>query len=395
MGSYAQGNRVSWRPGRHRTMSALNRLADRFRPAANAAGCGLVGVHFSRAKLHLIQLENDAAGETRLRADVSAPFIGSREQLLTSQKAVKSLVRRAWKLGRFRGRRVISTLPLEYVKLVSVSYPAGTPEAEPATIANMMADRIDGNLSDYVIDYVPVRTIIRDGERLCIVIIARREHVIAYLDTLKHAGLRVEALEVAPLAIRRLVEAIGSRSNIENVLAINTTNDVTYLTLISGRRLLANQEVQFGEAQLVDTVSKTLDISPAVAADLLQRNGLSSNSKSNDQYMDDLDVANTLLEIVRPEFIKLVREIERAFLYAASESYGEARKRIYLFGRMARWAGADELLGSLVQTPVARMNADLFPFDVGEYRRGEMDCQHAAEIAVASGLALWGMANDD
>lgn len=374
-------------------MSALKALAARLRPAATPSTCGLIGVHFSKDKLHMVQLERSGDGNVRLRASASLPLIGGRTELLTSTAAIRTMIRRALKGGNFRGRRVISTLPLEHVKLMSISYPAVTPDAEPGAIATLMADRIEGQLSDYVIDYVPVRTSIRDGERLCIVAISRREHVVAYLDTLSQAGLGVEALEVAPLSVRRLVESMSSSSNIENVLAISTSDDTTYLTLVSGRRLLANQEVDFGEKQLVTAIVRALDIPIDVAQDLLRQNGLRTTS-TGPQPGDsnaDLAIGKTLLEIVRPEFLKLVNEIERAFLYAASESYGAGAKRICLFGGLARWDGADELLSSLVNVPVDRLRADLLPFDLGANESGAS----AGEIAVASGLALWGLGDDD
>ena len=376
-------------------MSALQKIANRFRPAAGPAGSGLIGAHFSLSKLHLVQLDRTPPGALALRAHASEPFIDGRQQVLSSRKAVKTLVKRALKQAPFSGRRIISTMPIEHVKLMSISYPASSPDAEPATIAGLMNDRVEGDLADYVIDYVPVRTSIRDGERLCIVAVSKRDHVMSYLNTLNHAGLQVEALEVAPLSVRRLIECMSSPSNIENTLAINTGKQSTYLTLISGRRLLANQEIDFGEAQVVDAISKTLDISEAVAADLLASNGLDSSSAGSRQEVDDLSISGTLLEIVRPAFLKLVREIERAFLYAASESYGQAGKRVFLFGRLTQWAGADTVLDSLLGLPVQRMSEDLLPFDSGEESIGMMNHQSAAEISVASGLALWGMNTHD
>lgn len=371
-------------------MSALKALAAKLRPAARPH-CGLIAVHFSQHKLHLLQLERGSS--LRIRSTISLPLITRRQQLLSSPKATQTLLRRALKQGNFKGKRVISTLPFEQVKLMSISHPAVSPDAEPASIASLMADRVEGELSDYVIDYVPVRTSIRDGERLCIVAVSRREQVIAYLDTLSGAGLAVEALEVAPLSVRRLLESMSTTSNIENVLAISMGQDVTYLTLISGRRLLANQEVSFGGNQLVATIAETLDVSPDVARSLLNENGLRAGPAAGNN--SDLGIGQTLLEIVRPEFVKLVRQIERAFLYAASESYGSGVNRICLFGGLTRWDGADDLLGSLVKMPVEKFGAARLPFQLDGLEGTRSDDETAAELAVAAGLALWGMKNDD
>lgn len=369
-------------------MKALAKIAQSVRPAPS--GRGLIGVHFSRRELQLLQLRK--AERLEVQAQASAPLLADRSELLESRPAIRTLLRRALKQAPFRGRNAISTLPFEHVKLMSVSYPAGPASSEAATISNLMAERVEGELSDYVIDYVPVRTSIREGERLCLVAVCPRDRVVDYLDTLHYAGLRVEALEVAPLSIRRLVERMSSPSNIENVLVVTTGQETTYLTLISGRRLLANQAVAFGEAHILKSICDALDVPMHVAANLLEKSGLSA-AAPDDRPGDDLAIGNTLLEIVRPAFLGLVNEIERAFLYAASESYGQAAKRIYLFGALADWPGADALLESLTLAPVEPMRRELLPFHLDA--TASETPNSPASLSVAAGLALWGLdAND-
>ena len=371
-------------------MQALQHVVQKFRPVA--APAGLIGAHFSQHRLQLLQLRGSGS-ELAVQASVSLPFVGHRDDFLASRKAVKTLIRRGLKAAPFRGRKTISTLPFEHVKLMSISYPAGPAGKEEDTIAALMAERVEGDLSDYVIDYVPVRTSIRDGERLCLVAVSPRDRVIDYLDTLRSAGLQPEALEVAPLSIRRLIERMSSPSNIENVLVITTGLDATYLTLISGRRLLANQEIPFGVSRLIGSICDALDVSPTVANELVTKNGLGDISPSEHPAADDIAIGATLLEIVRPAFVDLVNEIERAFLYAASESYGQATKRIYLFGSLAGWPGADRLVTSLTQIPVETMRFDLMPFDVDPAVIA--NSESPAGLSVAAGLALCGFTEHD
>ena len=371
-------------------MQALRHVVQRIRPVA--APTGLIAAHFSQHELQLLQLRG-CGSELAIQASASLPFVGERDEFLASRKAVRTLIQRGLKAAPFRGRKTISTLPFEHVKLMSISYPAGPAGKEEETIASLMAERVEGDLSDYVIDYVPVRTSIRDGERLCLVAVSPREQVIAYLDTLRAAGLQPEALEVAPLSIRRLVERMSSPSNIENVLAITTGLDTTYLTLISGRRLLANQAMPFGVSRLIDSICDALDVSPDVANELLTKNGLGEGTGSKHPPTDDIAIGATLLEIVRPAFVDLVNEIERAFLYAASESYGQATKRIYLFGSLAKWPGADRLVTALTQIPVETMRFGLMPFDIdpAAIENGESP----AGLSVAAGMALCGFGEHD
>lgn len=374
-------------------MNALKNIADQLRPRSQAAGYGLIGAHFSRSRLHLVQLQRDRSGSVALSAHASEPLATDREQIIRSPAAVKTVLRRALKQASFRGKRVITTMPREYVRLISISYPAVAPEAEAATIAGLMADRVAGNLSDYVIDYVPVRTSVRDGERLCMVAVSRRDDVLPYLDALAGAGLTVEALEVSPLSLRRLVASMSSPDNIENTLVIDIARESTHLTLLSGRRLLATQGVEFGTDPLIELVSTSLGVPNEVARDLLARNGLGANAPETGGADSDTDIGHTILEIVKPRFLKLVDAIERAFLYASSESYGQANKRIYLFGDMERWTGADELLCTLTKLPVHILNTDLLPFATDGNDMDGSPCPGG--LAIASGLALWELPGDD
>ena len=370
-------------------MQALQHVVQRIRPVA--APAGLIAVHFSQHELELLQLRGSGS-ELAVQASASLPLISHRSDFLTAPKAARTLLKRGLKAAPFRGRKAISTLPYEHVKLMSISYPAGPAAKEEETIAAAMKERVEGDLSDYVIDYVPVRTSIRDGERLCLVAVSPREDVIGYLDTLRSAGLQPEALEVAPLSIRRLIERMSSPSNIENVLVVTTGLDTTYLTLISGRRLLANQSMPFGVTRIIDSICDALDVSQDVASELLAKNGL-GEAEGSKQPADDIAIGATLLEIVRPAFVDLVNEIERAFLYAASESYGQATKRIYLFGSLAGWPGADRLVATLTQVPVDTMRFDRMPFDVGI--KPARSSTNPAGLSVAAGLALCGFDVDD
>ena len=370
-------------------MIALKNIARTFRTNSVTARTGMIGVHFSERALHLLQLKR-GEGSLSLQACASAAFVGERQDFTESPKAVRTLMRRVLKDAPFRGRTAISTLPLEHAKLMSVSYPAVPADSEPATIFNLMADRVEGDLSDYVIDYVPVRTSVRDGERLCLVVVARRDRVLLYLETLAAAGFRVEALEVAPLSIRRLVEGLSSVSSIENVLVCNTGYETTHLTLISGRRLLANQTVPFGQQHILKAVAESLDITEQVAADLIGTNGLEAVPVE-----DDIGVSATLVEIVRPAFLRLVEEIDRAFLYAASESYGQAAKRIFMLGALSNWSGADRLLETLTSIPVSRVSLDVLPFDADANFAPVTNVRTAADVSVAAGLALHGLLHDD
>ena len=107
--------------------------------------------------------------------------------------------------------------------------------------------------------------------------------------------------------------------------------------------------------------------------------------------IDESGLFNTLSEILKPQFMKLVEEVKRAFLYAASETRGRGVQQVYLLGSIARWPGSDQLLSSLTGSKVAKIPDPLSVFPASDEDEARAAGHSAPEIAVATGLALRGM----
>ena len=123
------------------------------------------------------------------------------------------------------------------------------------------------------------------------------------------------------------------------------------------------------------------------------KNGLDSARNRTGEVDDDFDAETNaiLVEIIKPEFLKLVREIERAFLFAESESQGDGQRRIFIVGGMALWPGAAALLSSLAKMPVEVLGCDHMPFANNAASVEKLTDPQAAEMSTAVGLALRGM----
>jgi len=140
---------------------------------------------------------------------------------------------------------------------------------------------------------------------------------------------------------------------------------------------------------ILSAIANALDLAASVAKDLVLTNGLDPAQKNTEVV--DSEVVVTLIEIVKPAFLKLVREIDRAFLFADSESRGDGRKRIFIVGGIARWPGAATLLSSLAKMPVESLGRDHMPFARHPASIATLSDQQAAEMSTAAGLALRGM----
>jgi type IV pilus assembly protein PilM len=351
------------------------------------ARIGPIGLELSREKLHLVQLERSEEGRITLRAHASVPLPYDREALMAAPRVMRKLLARAFAADHFKGRQTVLAMPPGHFKTLPLSYQLASGQSEESVIGALMAERVDGPLTDYVVDYLPVRTRAREGERLALVAVSPRAAVLQHLELARLAGLQVEALEIGPVAIRRLVSALSSGNDTEVVLVLNTGTAASYLTVVAGRRLLLDQELRFGESALLERIAASLELAVPRARELVMRTGLEPEARRNDA--DVAGARETLREILRPELARLVEEIERACLFVASETRGANVARVYLLGSLARWPGADRMLAELARVPIATMPNPLTLLG-GEGRQVNADTM-APELAVATGLALRGL----
>ncbi len=330
-------------------MSALRSLGRQLKRNAEPE-CSPIGLEFGADGLHMVQLGWASHGKPVVRAQVMVPYAVRRQDTLNSPAAVKKLIKQALAKAPFKGRRVVTALAAEDTRLLSVTYQTRAGEDDSAAIGKLMAERIDDDLAQFVIDYIPVRTEARDGERLALVVISERNKVIAHLELLRKAGVEVEALEIAPVAIRRAVSTlIAGHGPSKDVLVINVGDTATHLVVVSGRRLLFEQQIDLGVSQLTEALTDALDLTPELALELIAKHGLrpAGDAAARENQLQETGHFSPVSEILGPRFRGLVNEIRRALQFAATETRGGQMAEAFLLGPIAGWPGATDLLSEL------------------------------------------------
>ena len=373
-------------------MSVVANVKARFQPRVSSQAIGPIGIDFGLEAMHLVQLEAASGQPPRVRARASIPY-DSRREMLQSPHQFRALVRRALDADRFYKRKAVVAMPSGMFRTVSINYQAtGGKESEAAAILKVMKDRLDGDLADYVLDYLPVNNRSKNDERLALVAVSERQPVVDFLELARKAKLDVQALEIGPVAISRLVGELSTASGSQNVLVINSGRRASYLTLISGTDLLFDQEVTFGENGLIRQAAEILDMPEDMARDLVLRSGVQPAGRDAGAIISDEETGliNTVTEILKPQFLKLVEEIKRVCLYAAAETRGGSVSQIFLLGSIAHWPGSDTLLSSLTGSEVAKIPDPLALFPQADGSDATVG-NAAPEIVVATGAALRGM----
>lgn len=349
-----------------------------------------IGLHLGDYGLHLVQFDRGGP-QPVLRAATSARHGTDRESLLNSPALLRDCLAQAFKSQRFRGRRVVTCLPPEHLKMSVIDYqvPAGSREEE--AIVQQAQARVEGGLDKWVVDYVPVRTSEYDtGERSALLAMAPRTAVLEYLQRLQAAGLQVAALEIGPVAIARLVTRLSLGGQATEVLVVNFGKESTYLTIISGRRLMLDRMVRFGEQRLLAELQRALEVDAEAASALVYRYGVVTQAAAavvGSDVTGSSPIAGTVAGILRPAFQVLCGEIAKILIYHASQVHGKSVDGVYLLGSVARWPGIEQMLAGLLSLPVATLNP-LAAFADSQQLMGRTDLDPVADLAIATGCGL-------
>lgn len=377
-------------------MTILQKLRRQLVSPAKPAGPGLIGLDIDSGQIHMCQIRQREHGLYTIVAKTSLTYSGSRNELLSSPERLKALIEKGLKEKNFEGRRVAALMPWDDVKIVVLTYEAAVSDID-AEVVRLLDNRIDGSIDDYVVDYVALRSNPADEQQMVVATLSSREKVNTLLGTLTDCGLEVDSLDIAPTALLRLVSALYTGPAADNVLMINCYRDDSYLTVISGRRLLFSQSVEFCETLLLKRVAQELDISIESALHLMLNNGFQKQQTLlSGCAAEDSDISAKLLEIVKPCFLELVEEINRVLVITASETHGVPVSRVCLLGSIAHWPGAMQVLLSLLD-----FEAPDGQIEFAEVFEDENDNTCVpwsglfSDISIAMGLALHGLVDNE
>lgn len=342
---------------------------------------GPVGIEFDSVGVRMVQFRKQ--GNSVLLS--SYAHLPVPDDVRSSATKTRGFIRKALRRHRFVGRDVVTCMQPADVKIMMVSYLHQAGKADEELIVQRVAERVEGDISDYVIDFIMVRPQVKDGqERSVLVAMAQRDSVVDYLEQLRKAGLTVKVLEIEPTAIRRLVLMKHGHDHTANLMTVSMGYAQTYITVLSGRRLIYERDISFGEQQLIEQLCKELEIDGHEARTMLAREDNLNVDISEDEQ--NITVTDALYGVLKPLFMELVEDINKARVYAASETRGMPVKHVYLTNVVASWRGIEHFIDSLIEVPVSV----LMPFE-GIAQTGAIKTESDPRAAVVTGMALQGL----
>lgn len=349
-----------------------------------------IGLELGPERLNMVQMERADSG-IGIRAIASVPYACSRDDLCKNPEILKALLKQAYAAQPFKGKRVVSCLPAEHIKIINLSYKhvEGQPDSVP--IVAELRERLQGEINEMVVDFMVLRQEnTESGKRDALVAMAPRKKIIAYLDLLTNAGLQVDVLDIGPSALARLVRHAGARHTpgfplLPNVLLVNFGSESSFLTIIWGRRLMLDRAVDFSENRMLSRLKQVLNMSEDLSMNLLYEQHPNNNT-TNDT--GEAETSKMIDDILRPEITTLVQEINKTLVYMASKTRGKSVDKIYLTGQVARYPGILKQLQSQLHVPVDVLD----PVSVFASEKSRLKIDDSigtmASIAMTTGLAL-------
>jgi type IV pilus assembly protein PilM len=354
-----------------------------------------IGLDLGPDALNLAQMEG--TGENMcLRAIASLPYSCPRDELYRQPRELRALLKQAFATGSFKGKRVVSCLPAGEIKIITVSYKPVKGQSDATAIVAGLRERLPEELDDMVLDFMTLRHEDNESDNgEALVALAPRKKVMDYLELLTGAGLAVDALDVGPAALARLVRHAGARHwpafpLAPNALLVNFGADSSFLTIVWGRRLILDRAVEFSENRMFSRLKQVLDLPAELAKDLLyEKEGVAA---TRDNGLDE--ARRTISEVLGPEISLLLHEINKTLAYMASKTRGKSVDVVYLSGRVARYPGILKSLKDQLQIPVTVLNPVALFATAECASRIDDDLGMMPGVALATGLALRGMSDN-
>ncbi len=347
-----------------------------------------IGLDLGPGALNLVQMES-RGGKTCIRALASLPCACPRAELYDNPQELKALLKQAFAMQPFKGDHVVSCLPATAIKIINVAYRPAKGQSNTEAIIAALRERLGDELSELVLDFMTVRhddAEASEGEAL--VAMAPRKTVLAYLELLTEAGLEVDALDIGPAALARLVRHAGALGwpafpFLPNALLVNFGADASFVTVLWGRRLILDRAVDFSEHRLLARLRQVLDMPEELAMRLLYEGEAGADGQD--------EARRTISEVLRSEISLLLQEISKTLVYMASKTRGKSVDMVYLAGRVARYPDLAMALKDQLRIPVDVLNP------VSLFATADCGSKHGPElgmlpgVALATGLALRGI----
>jgi len=204
----------------------------------------------------------------------------------------------------------------------------------------------------------------------------KRPDVSAVLDRFTDAGINVDMIQMAPLALHNFMDFDGQAEEDGATLLADIGADKTDLVVADGPRLWV-RTMQRGGNNFTEALVKSFKLSFS-KAEKLKRTAATSK------------YARQIFQAMRPVFADLVQEIQRSVGYYSSLHRESRFKRMVALGNGFRLPGLQKFLEQNLNIPVVRVD-NFNKLSPSAAVNAPAFTENVLSFAVAYGLALQGL----
>ncbi len=358
-----------------------------------------IGLDIGMSSIKMLQLANQsgslsvvASGRYDLPLDLPAEGPERRSVLVEGcRKLIDSCG--------FKGRRVVSVLPVTDVRYQNIRIPKMPPDERRQAVEWEATDRLQLGEQDVKVEHLHAGEV-RQGDEVRdeIILMAVPDDVLRdHVKVLTDSGLQPIAIDAAPTALSRCFARSLRREADHQVVRVFVDVGLacSKVLIMRGPRVAFFKLVDIGGAKLNASVAEHLDMSVEDVAQMRRRimHGHGDDEANGEALFGSTrreNVERAMFESIRPVVGELAKEIGLCMRYFSVTFRGSRPDRIHLVGGEAHEPQLAKVMAERLETdvqtfePLAGVN--LSGSQIAIERRGTLP-----EWAVATGLALRGV----
>lgn len=227
-----------------------------------------IGLDIGHRSLKMVQLTIDE-DRPKVLAARRIPVVSDEGESREREKAIVAAIRCLLADGQFRGRNVVSALPIDKIKITSLRLAEAEMDQADRILRKEAAERFALDPAKDAIDYLLAGSV-RQGDEVkneYILFAVDNEIVNSHVRLLEEAGLTPTAIDAPPCALFRTFERTMRRQADRERTVIFIDIGHRYTTVVFGRggEICLVKQIALGMAQFNDEVASSLGLAASEA----------------------------------------------------------------------------------------------------------------------------------
>jgi type IV pilus assembly protein PilM len=339
-----------------------------------------VGLDIGSSSVKVVQLKETSKGYQLVNFGIEPlPPQTIVDGAIMNQSAVVDAIKQLKLALKLKGREVATAISGHSVIIKKIKVPPMTPEELEEQIPWEAEHHIPFSKDDVEIDHQLVTTQNAQGQMELLLVAAKKEVVSDYSMVIREAKLMPTVMDVAAFTIQNAFEVNYEVNPEESVALVNVGAALSNINIVSGGTSAFTRDVTVGGNIFTEEIQKRLNVSQE-EAEAWKIGSIGEGAT---------DVLPSEVEAVLTEVAESVAgQFQRSLDFFLASSTDATINRIFLCGGAAKVSALQKALQEKaraqveIMDPFSRISIDERKFDMTFLH------QHAAEAAVAVGLAL-------